>query len=241
MPFPENNETADCPTCGGKCCAFGIPNQCACLTWEHTRRDDSLAWSDSHYLDVRRCLACGHPLIRHRWKDGSNRLPGETPIGPSPSLERIYPALPTRSRAPDAVREANEELAQDYDEAVACEPISLQASAMLLGRCASIILIDSCDADPESMLGGQFASARTAGKLSGELVEQYCGLIDHRNRSAHPWFEPSGKTLKVTQDDLDWCFVILGLMFDYYYVNPARLGRWTKRLKELKDSRSTSA
>ena len=56
----------------------------------------------------------------------------------------LYPTAAQRQQAPKEVRDADAGLADDYDEAVVCEPCSGQASVYLLGRCAERILVAKC-------------------------------------------------------------------------------------------------
>ncbi|UCG88212.1 MAG: hypothetical protein JSW71_06615, partial [Gemmatimonadota bacterium] len=133
-------------------------------------------------MDVVFCHSCGQPISRHL----SGRLGGSSPRVDDARI--IYPSASARELAPDEVRSADDSLAKDYDEAVKCEPYSLQAAAILLGLCASTVLVDKCGCNKSQTLGKQYEDAKARGKLSSNVDEQFEGLLQHRNRSAHPWF-----------------------------------------------------
>ncbi len=239
MKFPHQNDTVDCPNCGGKSCSFDQPGSSPNVRWEVLKRFSGLDAHIDHTLDVVYCRSCGQPIrlmrrvVRGRPvlvaanKTVSDQLPEDC-------VRILFPVAQTRDLAHEAVRHADADLARDYDEAVACEPHSLQAAAMLLGRCASTILIAMCDADGTKTLGVQYDAAVQAKKLPDNAAGQFEGLLQCRNRAAHPWFNSTGGHLTVEQDDVDWCFEIIGLMFDHFYVNPAKLEKRRERMEAAK-------
>lgn len=210
------------------------------MTWEHHFRHpiDGRPRRHCHYLDVRRCLACGYPLIQHRFIPDPAEQTGGSHEELEPFERIIYPIAPRRDLAPDEVRAASTELAADYDEAGACEPHSLQAATLLLRRCATVMLVEKCSANKKDTLGRQFDQAENAGERPDFIVEQFDGLLKNRNRSAHPWFSQLGEPLKVEQDDVEWCFEIVGLMLEHFYVGPARRGRRIARLNKIVSSKA---
>jgi len=227
MRLPELEEVIKCPSCKSQC-AFTRPKDSGRIKWNHVRPHVS------HVIDVRYCRSCGEPMVQHSWHGHK----GET----NPQEIIIYPVATNRDPAPKEVKKANLGLAKDYDEAVACEPHSLQAAAMLLGRCASLVLIEKCAADKSKTLGVQYRAAVAAEKLPNSLTKQFDGLLDNRNRSAHVWLTDDGDHLEVEACDIDWCFDIVGLLFEHFYVNPAQLAERLKHLDKVraqKDSAKT--
>jgi len=217
MTFPGHHDLMDCPHCKGRACAFAVGEKA--IGWPHDKS------GMNHQIEVAHCLSCGYPIVHYaRQSQSGLRVSGAV----------VYPIAPYRDLAPNEVHSADPDLAKDYDEAVACEPHSLQAAAMLLGRCASHILVARCGADKSSTLGAQISAAVKAGDLPEPIKEQSEGLLAGRNQAAHPWYAASGAQMKIDQQGLDWCFDIVDLMFVHFYVNPARLAERQAKLAATK-------
>lgn len=221
MKLPNQNEVVDCPHCEARC-AF--------------RRGGSIEWplnnarkQERHCIDASYCQSCGGPILQ--WAVAPS-VGGHANISTATSRV-VFPVASTRQKTSPVVRQLDGVLAQDYDEAVSCEPLSLQAASCLLRRCASHILIDKCEAPKNQTLGQQIKHARDNGKLPEHISEQVDGVLNHGNQSAHPWFDESGEILKVEQQDLDWCFEIVQLMFDHYYIEPQKRAERKQRMEAI--------
>lgn len=221
MHFPRPEETIRCPYCAAMC-AYASPNT-ATITYAHGMPDQQDR--TVHTVEVAHCRSCGKPIIQYRIL-----LHGKT----TPHVEAIYPIAPNRQNTPEEVREAAPDLAKDYDEAVACEPHSLQASASLLGRCASEILVSHCGAKRKDLLGKQVNDAKQAGKLPPGLEHEIDGLREGRNQASHPWYSETGERLEVDGKTLEWCFEIVDMMIDHFIVRPKTTADRMKRFEALK-------
>ena len=101
VKFPDENENIRCPHCCAHCAYrhFG-PSQ---LRWDiKGGRAEG-----SHMIRVAYCTSCGQCIIQ--------RVAGR---GKTDTV--IYPTAPTRENAPAVIRDAESDLAESYDEAVAC-------------------------------------------------------------------------------------------------------------------------
>lgn len=221
MKLPGNNEVVECPHCEARC-AF--------------TRKGTIEWplsnaikQDMHVIVACYCQSCGGPILQ--WTVAP-RVGGHADMSAACSRV-VFPLASTRQKTSAVVRQLDCDLAQDYDEAVSCEPLSLQAASCLLRRCASHILIDNCGAPKNQTLGQQIKHARNDGKLPEHISEQVDGVLNHGNQSAHPWFDDSGEILKVEQRDLDWCFEIVQLMFDHYYIEPQKRAERKQRMEAI--------
>ena len=221
--FPEPEDTMDCPHCKGQRCAFGHPqqrNRAYDLIWNHPKSHSS------HTVSVAYCRTCGKPVIEHSWQR----------VGKD-HKDLVYPKGTARPKAPQEVRAADEDLANDYDEAVTCEPHSFQAAAFLLGRCAGHILVKKCEADAADFLSTQFKKAIKDGTLPHDVAEEFPGVVEGRNQAGHPWYSSTGEQLKVDEDTSAWSFHIVDMMFEHFYVAPKRRKKRQTKLSDLLDEK----
>lgn len=220
LSFPKPEGTMVCPYCralaGFRVGLTPMDRPNAAVTHFHDDTAVPATYGRAHHeVMVLFCRSCGYAVIKYEIRKPGSR-------GVRDTIETfVYPVAPRRELAPGLVREEDADLAQDYDEAVHCEPHSLQAAAMLIGRCASHILIDKCDADKTKPLGPQIDDAIAGGTLPDKLAELLKrGLKHARNLSAHEWFDAAGKTIRADSETVDMCFNIVDAMFYEFYVKP---------------------
>lgn len=140
MKFPRPEETIWCPACKGTCgFCFGRGGGHETII-RHGHEPIGQDSRTVHEIAARFCRSCGYPIIQHKVAVGDTQ-------SLLPSGEWLYPQHPTRGKIPALVRDEAPDLADDYDEAVACEPHSSQASILLLSRVLSQILIAKCKAE----------------------------------------------------------------------------------------------
>lgn len=225
--LPNTDQSADCPHCKTKAAAY---QRAGAFDWtSEYKTNQGGQISCTHIIRAAYCRSCAEPVIAYIRQNASASQRATLSCSTTdewlrthPHNERIiWPKEPSRDPASPEVRAANAALADDFDEAVACEPHSKQATVILLGRCASIVLMDKCKA-PDSTLRPQFDHASKAGSLPKRVDDEYKAFTDNRNRAAHPWFDATGGHLRVEQDDVEWAFEIMHEMFEHFYIDPAR-------------------
>lgn len=222
MHFPNQEEVIRCPHCKGQC-AY---REAKVINWSHSHPGGGRNWM--HYVRVLHCGTCGNPLIRHV----ISKTQAETEV----NKVTIYPSgPPARDPAPDEIRNAKKELAVDYDEAVACEPHSLQAAAFLLGRCVERILVDKAGVNRGATLGVQINEAIEANKIPEHLKKSLKdGLLIARNQAGHVWQDAEGNDLPVDKDTVDDCFTIVDELFVHFYLAPLKTDAFTKKMNRVK-------
>lgn len=213
MHFPNPDETMLCPYCHSHC---GFMQFGGDLSSGHVAPDGSRS---TNGVRARNCRSCGGVVIEYRRQHGDD------------VRAVVYPVAPSRGLAPEEIREANADLADDYDEAVVCEPHSNQAAVILLARCATIILVDKCGAERKLALHAQIKTAADSGMISAKLKAILEGAHQPRNQVGHPWYDENGVLLKVGADDVDWWFEIIEWMFEELYITPLAIERRTERIQ----------
>lgn len=223
MKFPVTDEAGACPHCRTQSVAFGSPSP-SCIKYDLKLPRRTQA--DSHYVRIVYCRTCGMPVIEH-----VHQVPG------SAGKTVVYPVKPTRPEAPKEVCTADLELATDYNEAVACEPHSLQAAVLLLSRCLSHILIDKCDAPKHATLGPQIAHAFKENPLPEDIANEIHPLKAARDQGAHLWFDESGEHLKVDAETAGWWFGVTQMLFEHFYIAPARRENQRNKMATLREKK----
>ena len=185
-----------------------------------------------HVVHVLHCATCGKPVICHA-------ISGD-PGGQGNRQETIYPSgPPARDPAPGELRSDHKELADDYDEAVACEPHSLQAATFLLGRCVERILVDTAGVNRGATLGVQINEAIKADRVPERLKKPLKnGLLIARNQAGHVWQNAVGDDLKVDGKTVKRCFVIVKQLFDHFYLEPLKADTFTQEMRDLEDEKA---
>lgn len=241
MEFPEDTQVITCPHCLGRCGFSRVwsGDRRFSISWvADAKNSEALRAPVNEYVDVSYCVSCGGPVIRRRrmLEQAGNLTAAEVDRRNSLKIDRVvYPIAPTRCPAPREVIEADRDLAVDYAEAVECEPHSKQAALMLLGRCASQILVKQCGASPSDTLGKQYKIAQLSGRLSTEVSDEFDALLNTRNQAAHARFAEHGGQLRVDQQDVDWSVGLLELMFECYYVRPTRIAAQRSKLARTRE------
>lgn len=225
MKLPEDREVILCPRCKSKCQFDRLrPGSIPSYRIQEPGGLDYV----SHDITISYCIVCGGPVIEWQRKSykGAETTSSEQVIGePIPDTTEsviVFPIASPREKAHEIVRRQHPDLADDYDEAVACEPSSLQASVFLLGRCISQILIMHCGVTKALTLGPQIDEAIAANKVPQEIADELKGPKSARDQAGHPWFDTSGEIMKVQEDQAEWAFAIVDLMFEHYYIAPER-------------------
>jgi hypothetical protein len=129
-----------------------------------------------------------------------------------------YPKAFARSGVPT---EVPEEFAKPYREACLVFADSENASAALSRRCLQHILREKGRIRPQD-LSREIAEAIP--KLPTHLAEAIDAVRNIGNFAAHPLKSTnSGEVLDVEPGEADWLLEVLEQLFDFYFVQPARL------------------
>jgi hypothetical protein len=132
------------------------------------------------------------------------------------NLQMVVPLGSSRVPAP---AEVPENIAKDYAEACLVEPLSAKASAALARRCLQNILSEKVVEKRD--LNDQITEAIT--KLPADLADNIDAIRVVGNFAAHPnKSKQTGVIVDVEQGEAGYLLDILGDLFDFYYVRPAR-------------------
>lgn len=116
-----------------------------------------------------------------------------------------------------------EELADDYHEACLVLPDSPKASAALSRRCLQHLLRDTAGVRP-SNLANEIQQVIDSGQLPSYLVEVIDVVRNIGNFAAHPIKSKStGEIVPVEPGEAEWNLDVLEGLFDFYFVQPARI------------------
>ena len=185
-----------------------------------------------HVVHVLHCATCAKPVICHA-------ISGD-PGGQGNRQETIYPSgPPARDPATDEIRKDHKDLADDYDEAVACEPHSSQAAAFLLGRCVERILVAKAEVNRGATLGLQINEAIKANKIPEILKKPLKdGFLPARNQAGHVWQDAAGNDLEVDKDTVADCFTIVDELFVHLYLAPFKTDAFIEKMNRVRGQKT---
>lgn len=220
ITMPTFNHAYLCSHCKVKC-RFDVQGH---IRWNHGDPEEGPV--DSYDVCVLSCQNCGQPLIA---------------IVPEQEFfywDVVYPIGPTRLLAPEELRRTNPSLADDYDDAVKCENVSITAAMLLLGRCLDFMLEKKAGADKDSTLGPKIMHAIDKKAIPPELEESLrLGFLVARNMSGHVWLDENDHPLRITKEMLDEFFLIIDELFEHFYFGPARREARLSELQRIKEQK----
>jgi hypothetical protein len=126
-----------------------------------------------------------------------------------------------------------EPYAKDYREGCNTMAESPNASAALARRCLQRILREKTRVKA-GKLYAEIDEAVNSGKLPSYITEALLDAVRHfGNFAAHPEKDVStGEIIDVEPGEADWCLDILEMLFDFYFVQPAKAAERAARLQE---------
>lgn len=125
------------------------------------------------------------------------------------------------NRAPCPI-EVPTAIAQDYNEACLVLADSAKASAALSRRALQHIL-RTAGGVKHSDLAKEIQEIIDSGKLPTQLAENIDAIRNIGNFSAHPMKSTSsGEILPVEPHEAEWTLEVLEMLFDFFYVAPAK-------------------
>ena len=170
-------------------------------------------------LQTTECPACGRAIIVLVSGAGRARM--------------VYPKGFQRAPAPPQVPK---DIADDYREACLVFADSQKASAALSRRCLQHLL-EACSVSKRKNLSRQIDDALTS-ELPAHIADNLDAIRNIGNFVAHPQkSKHTAAILPVETGEAEWNLDVLELLFDFYYVQPAKSKAKKEALdKKLKDA-----
>lgn len=223
MKFPPNNGTMVCPYCHTR--TYFTHND----IHEWGNDDQTINSSYRFRIDSATCYSCGHALIKYTVRNER----GNFIIN-----NIVFPLTGNQEYAPDEIKDEYIELKNDFDEAVNVETMSLKSAAFLLGRCLERILVDRAGATRGHTIGVMLKDEKVKEKIPEEILKDLTGgVLIARNSSCHIWQDDSGNELNIEPQDVAYCFEIIRLMFEHFYIAPKRRQDRRASLEKLKNEK----
>lgn len=140
----------------------------------------------------------------------------------------VYPR--TNTRVFD-LTEIPKDLADDYEEACLVLGDSPKASAALSRRCLQAVLREQGFSDKS--LYKEIQGAIDSGKFPSHISDSLDAIRNIGNFAAHPMKDTnSGEVLPVEAGEAEWNLETLEFLFDFFYVQPARIQKRKDALNE---------
>lgn len=170
------------------------------------------SWKYVWEAGVVTCPACGKPTVFVGYKEdyGSAQYQGQVVMA--------YPKKGVKAPAPPEVPES---IAGDFNEASVVLPHSAQASAALSRRCLQHVLVERGVSKSDNLSVAIDAALQSG--LPSHLSENLDAVRNIGNFAAHPQkAQQSGEVLPVEPEEAEWNLEVLEMLFDFYYLQPAR-------------------
>ena len=152
--------------------------------------------------------------------------------GPSTESTIVYPKSTVRPVPP----EVEKVFANDFTEACLVISDSKKASAALSRRCLQNLLREKAEVKTKD-LAEQIQGVLDSGKLPSHLADAIDGVRAIGNFAAHPIkSKHTGEVIEVEPGEAEWLLDTLEGLFDFYFVQPAKLEKkrdaLNRKLKE---------
>lgn len=202
-----------CPKCGIK---FSAP-----VTGQVFANLGQHSWA----VEWRFCPEC-ETIVVHLAGPGNptgpmpgGKVHGHT-IGYESPRRLVFPRDTGRPAAPPEL--TDQAVVQDYTEACLVLADSPKASAALSRRCLQHILNTVGGATAKN-LSPAIDEALAKGGIPSYVSGQLHALRNIGNFAAHPMKDQTGQIVDVEPGEAEWNLDVLESMFDFYYVEPARI------------------
>jgi uncharacterized protein YuzB (UPF0349 family) len=135
------------------------------------------------------------------------------------------PVHPFGSNRAPCPSEVPEKISSDYREACLVFPFSAKASAALSRRCLQNLLRDAAKVK-HSDLSKEIQEVIDSGKLPSQLSDSIDAIRNIGNFAAHPIkINSTGEIVEVELEEAEWNLDVLEALFDFYYVQPAKVAK----------------
>lgn len=129
------------------------------------------------------------------------------------------------------------EYIEDYTEAIVVLEVSPKASAALSRRCLQNILRQEAKVKHDSLYM-EIQEAITSGALPPHISEVLNIFRKLGNTATHPIRNANtGEIVPVDAEEASWCLDVLDMLFDLYFVAPAKAAEMKRVLGEKKKGR----
>jgi len=150
-----------------------------------------------------------------------------------------FMVYPKGHHRPPVPQEVPPNIAEDYNEACLVFPDSKKASAALSRRCLQNLLREHANVK-KGNLSNEIQEVIDSGVLPSHLADSIDAIRHVGNFAAHPIkSEKSGEIVPVEPGEAEWLLDVLEALFDFYFVQPAKLKE--KRLKLNEKLKETGA
>ncbi len=223
MDFPRDNDTMICPHCDTNT----FFTQLQSTIW-----NNSVQTINARYqfrIDCAKCYSCGGVLIKYTIITAS---------GMTIFRDIVYPLAGNQEYAPNEIKGEYIELKNDFDEAVNVELISPKSAVFLLGRCLERMLVNRAEATHGQTIGVMLKDEKVKEKIPKDILEDLTdGVLIARNSSCHIWQDDNGDELNIDPQDVAYCFEIIRLLFEHFYIAPKRRQDSRASLEKLKNEK----
>jgi Domain of unknown function (DUF4145) len=139
---------------------------------------------------------------------------------------------PRGSGRPPCPKEVSDNFAEDYNEACLVIHDSPKASAALSRRCLQSLLRE-CGGVKESNLVDEIGEFCSKPGIPSYISESLDAVRNIGNFAAHPIkSKQSGEIMPVEPGEAEWNLEVLESLFDFFFVQPARLKEKKDKLNE---------
>lgn len=141
------------------------------------------------------------------------------------TIQTSIPVRPFASNRPPCPAEVPENIASDYKEACLVFPFSAKASAALSRRCLQNLLIDAAKVTKRDLYD-QIQEVLDSKQVPSHLADSIDAIRNIGNFAAHPAKSKStGEIMPVEPEEAEWNLDVLEALFDFYYVQPAKVAK----------------
>lgn len=226
MGIYSPGSTVACPHCQVTVKLIGDRLRGILLTPHHIL-GEAAASKAGYRMDSSVCPSCRQVIIAIESvsfdEDSNTYQPLWERLVAPPAAERYVP--------PETPRQ----IANDYREAAQVLAVSAKASAALSRRCLQAVLRDQGFTRQATLLEQIDAALPD---LPSHIAEQVDAVRAIGNFAAHPTKNArSGEIVEVEPGEAEWNLDVLDLLFDFYYVSPAR----AKAKREALNAKLSSA
>ena len=201
------------------------------FTADDKKRHSGVAEKESNTtlgIESTHCPECQKPIFRLT----------KFRLGPLPEQERfiVYPQGGALRPVPP---EVDKKFAGDFEEACRVLPHSQKASAALSRRCLQNLLREKAGVKP-SGLASEIQEAIRINRYPTNIEKSLDAVRNIGNLAAHPIKDQhTGEVLDVESGEAEWTLDTLEELFDFYFVQPARIKKKRADLnKKLKTAGS---
>ena len=179
------------------------------------------------------CPACGKFILRLVSTADARRTSEQSQSLIPSDVEHITAIRPRGTNRPPVPVEVPEDFAEDYREACLVIADSPKASAALSRRCLQHILREKAGVKNPNDLAKAIQEVVDSHAVPSDISETLDMVRNIGNFSAHPNKSVNtGEIVDVEPQEAEWCLETIEILFEYYFVRPADIGRRKRAVNE---------